>query len=257
MLLPQKVPLSLENKRRFSQNCFRVKADESYLMFANGLPRNWKNLSQLISWLETTSLISLGRKKHQGERESLWWGNKGPTHLKIIPSFPLHSSVYCGQRALAIPMVWSLFSWRETQFTEDSNSPSQMLSILTWLSCSSEWPEELEEIRCEERALVELWVLQRLLCEPIGPSSLLPPASEMKIWWWPLRLVLRQPFWARRQPWVLTLTKRYWHRMTENNWLQCCAAEEAARTIQIHSSSSLRKEIKLPLLCACIPWVLC
>ena len=60
-------PLHLKIKKNFLSSASKVYTDESNQMVPSHLLRNWIFSSQ-ISWLATTSLISLGTKKHQEKR---------------------------------------------------------------------------------------------------------------------------------------------------------------------------------------------
>ena len=60
-------PLHLKIEKDFLSSASKVHADESNQMVPSHLLRNWIFSSQ-ISWLENTSLISLGTKKHQEKR---------------------------------------------------------------------------------------------------------------------------------------------------------------------------------------------
>ena len=60
-------PLHLKIENNFLSSASKVHADESNQMVPSHLLRNWIFSSQ-ISWLENTSLISLGTKKHQEKR---------------------------------------------------------------------------------------------------------------------------------------------------------------------------------------------
>ena len=66
--------LHLKIEKTFLSSASKVYTDESNQMVPTHLLRNWIFSSQ-ISWLATTSLISLGTKKHQ-EKASPWWGNE-------------------------------------------------------------------------------------------------------------------------------------------------------------------------------------
>ena len=60
-------PLHLKIEKKFLSSVSKVYTDESNQMVPSHLLRNWIFSSQ-ISWLATTSLISLGTKKHQEKR---------------------------------------------------------------------------------------------------------------------------------------------------------------------------------------------
>ena len=60
-------PLLLKIEKDFLSSASNVYTDESNQMVPSHLLRNWIFSSQ-ISWLETTSLISLGTNKHQEKR---------------------------------------------------------------------------------------------------------------------------------------------------------------------------------------------
>ena len=60
-------PLHLKIEKNFLPSASKVYTDESNQMVPSHLLRKWIFSSQ-ISWLETTSLISLGTKKHQEKR---------------------------------------------------------------------------------------------------------------------------------------------------------------------------------------------
>ena len=60
-------PLHLKIEKNFLSSASKVYTDESNQMVPSHLLRIWIFSSQ-ISWLETTSLISLGTKKHQEKR---------------------------------------------------------------------------------------------------------------------------------------------------------------------------------------------
>ena len=60
-------PLHLKIEKKFLSSVSKVYTDESNQTVPSHLLRNWIFSSQ-ISWLVTTSLISLGTKKHQEKR---------------------------------------------------------------------------------------------------------------------------------------------------------------------------------------------
>ena len=68
-------PLHLKIEKDFLSSASKVHADESNQRVPSHFLRNWIFSSQ-ISWLENTSLISLGTKKHQEKRVHVGGGNE-------------------------------------------------------------------------------------------------------------------------------------------------------------------------------------